>query len=85
MRMSNIKAKPQRMCVVCKEMKDKPVLIRIVLNKQGEMKVDETGKGHGRGAYVCPDCAASASKVKGLERAFKQKIPNEIYEALGKH
>jgi hypothetical protein len=67
-------------------MKDKPIMTRVVLNKENVISVDETGKQHGRGAYVCGDCAASgnAAKSKGLEKSFKQKIPREIYEWLNK-
>jgi hypothetical protein len=72
--------KPRRMCVCCREMKDKPDMTRIVLNKEDTVSIDETGKKHGRGAYICFNCAENAAKSKGLERSFKKKIPEEIYE-----
>ena len=33
-----------RMCCVCRQMKGKDELIRVVKNKNGEIFVDETGK-----------------------------------------
>ena len=35
---------------------------------------------------MCPDgeCLKLARKNKGLERSFKQAIPEEVYEALEK-
>ncbi|MBE5906688.1 MAG: YlxR family protein [Lachnospiraceae bacterium] len=78
------KRNPQRMCIGCREMKDRTELIRIVKKKDGEVFLDETGKGQGRGAYVCrnPECMKRIEKTKGLERAFKMSVPQTIYEAL---
>ena len=41
---------------------------------------------NGRGAYICPnaECMKRARKSKGLERAFKMPIPDEIYDSLTK-
>ena len=49
---------PMRMCVGCREMKEKRELIRIVRTPEGETALDPTGKKPGRGAYVCrnPEC-----------------------------
>jgi len=63
-------------------MKDKSGLLRIVLNKDGEVSVDSKGKAAGRGAYICPSCAARAAKSKALERSFKRTIPAEIYRRV---
>ena len=65
-------------------MKEKKQLIRIVRNNEGETNVDLIGKLPGRGAYICKsvDCFDAAVKAKRLERAFKTKIPDEIYENL---
>ena len=41
---------PQRMCIACREKKDKKSLIRVVCNKEGEISLDFTGKKAGRGA-----------------------------------
>ncbi len=77
-------AKPQRMCVVCREMKEKDCLIRVVRNKDGEFALDPSGKKPGRGAYVCrsESCISRLDKVRGLERAFKGSVPSEVKNAV---
>ena len=75
---------PQRTCMGCNEKKDKNKLIRIVKNKDNEVKVDKTGKMAGRGAYICDDinCLEKVVKSKRLERVLDTKISEEIYESL---
>ena len=75
---------PERMCVVCRSMKKKDSLIRIVKNKEGEINYDPTGKMPGRGAYICisRDCFNRLTKTKGFERSFKCSIPTEIFNAV---
>ena len=46
---------PQRMCVGCREMREKRQLIRIVRTAEGDAVLDRTGKMSGRGAYLCPE------------------------------
>lgn len=74
----------QRTCMGCNEKKDKRELIRIVLNKNGEISIDKTGKLEGRGAYICNNinCLEKIIKSKRLERAFDRKIEDEIYDKL---
>ena len=76
----------ERMCIGCREMKDRKGLIRVVRLKDGGVFLDETGKAQGRGAYICknPECLKKVQKNKGLERSFKASVPAEIYEALAK-
>ncbi len=80
----NKKPLPQRMCVGCREMKNKRELIRVVKTPEGEITIDNSGKMNGRGAYICPnaDCLQKAVKSKGLERAFKQQITQEVLLSL---
>lgn len=77
---------PMRMCVGCGEMKPKKTLVRVVKDKEGNVSMDLTGKKAGRGAYVCPDsnCLEKAQKSNRLERAFSQRISDEVYEILKK-
>lgn len=72
---------PQRTCSVCRTQKNKNELLRIVKNKDNIIKVDETGKQPGRGAYICYDmeCLKKAQKSKKLEQALEIKIEDEIY------
>ena len=75
-----------RKCVGCGEMKPKKELIRVLRTEENEFVLDTTGKKNGRGAYLCmsKDCFEKAVKSKGLERAFKQAIPTEVYDRLEK-
>ena len=75
-----------RKCVGCGEMKPKKELMRILKTETGEFVVDAAGKKNGRGAYLCRSlsCFQSAVKSRGLERSFKQGIPQEVYDRLEK-
>ena len=75
---------PQRTCSVCRTQKNKNELLRIVKNKDNIIKVDETGKQPGRGAYICYDmeCLKKAQKSKKLEQALEIKIEDETYEQI---
>jgi len=78
------KNKPQRMCVCCREMKDKDLLVRVVKTNEGQIFVDMTGKANGRGAYICKDktCFAKLKKTKALSKAFKCPIDEEVYTKI---
>lgn len=75
---------PQRMCVGCREMKNKRELIRIVRTPEGTVVMDPTGKKAGRGTYICPtvDCFDEAVKGKRLQKALEQNIPSEVLEMV---
>ena len=75
---------PMRMCVGCREMKEKRELIRIVRTPEGETVIDVTGKRSGRGAYVCRDasCLKKAIRSKALERSLGVPVPPELLEQL---
>lgn len=77
---------PMRMCLCCREMMPKKELCRVVLNKDGEINVDPTGKAPGRGAYLCrrPECGEKLFKTRALDRGFGRAVPQEIYERLQK-
>lgn len=78
------KGKPERMCVGCREMKEKRSLIRVVKTPEGEIKIDSSGKMSGRGAYVCKDvqCLQKAIRSKGLEKSLKVSINDDIKDQL---
>ena len=76
----NLKKIPQRTCIGCNVQKNKSDLIRIVMNKEGNISIDKTGKANGRGAYICNniECLEKAIKSKKLER----RIDDTIYNSL---
>lgn len=82
--MSKPRRIPQRMCVACRQMKDKRDLARVVRSPEGWIFVDDTGKGAGRGAYICtePDCLTRARRTRALERALDSKIDDDVYDDI---
>ena len=75
---------PMRMCVGCREMKEKRSLLRIVKNAEGTISFDRVGKAPGRGAYICKarECLDKAVKQRQLERALETKIEAAVFEQL---
>jgi len=71
---------PFRMCLGCREYKDKRQLIRVVRTPEKEIILDFSGKKAGRGAYICSDveCLRKAVKGKGMEKSLRSAIPEEI-------
>lgn len=82
--MSGKKKIPLRQCVGCREMKSKKEMMRVIKTPENDILLDTTGKKNGRGAYVCcsGECLNKAIRSKGLERSFKQSIPEGVYERL---
>ncbi len=77
---------PMRMCVGCREMKEKRELIRVVRSPEGEVSLDPTGKKPGRGAYVCRqgECLQRAIRQKQLERQLQTALTPEVSEGLNR-
>ncbi len=75
---------PQRMCLGCREHKDKKELVRVVRSPEGEVSVDLTGRKNGRGAYICrsADCLKKARKQKAISKALNCEITDEVFEQL---
>ena len=73
-----------RLCVSCNARRHKNEMIRIALSPDGKVYIDETGRGQGRGCYLCvnSECISSAMKSGKMARALKSEIPPEIYDAL---
>ena len=77
---------PLRRCVVTKEQLPKKELLRIVRDKDGNVKVDITGKANGRGAYIKKDIEVLkiAKDKKILEKVLEANINEEIYNEIEK-
>ncbi len=73
-----------RTCIGCREKNDKGKLIRIVRNKNGEIKVDFEQRLEGRGAYICSnkECFEKVIKKNRLKVALKTNISNSEYEEI---
>ena len=73
-----------RLCVACRNKKNKYELIRVVKEKNGRIFIDDLNKAEGRGAYLCCNfqCYKILKKKKALEKSFKCKVKQEIYHEL---
>jgi uncharacterized protein len=65
---------PMRKCILSNEMHPKKDLIRVVINKEGEIFADATGKKQGRGAYV-------SKNVKLVEEAQQKQVLEKYFKA----
>ena len=74
-----------RMCGVCGARRHKNEMMRVARSPEGAVYIDETGKGKGRGCYICKnrECVAPLKKSGRLSRALKCEIPEDIYGLLG--
>ncbi len=74
---------PQRSCVVCRQVKNKRDLIRLVKNGD-EVSIDIRGKMPGRGAYLCNsvECWEAALKKNRLDQVLRTKLSQEFRERL---
>ncbi len=75
---------PSRICVGCREPKEKRSMVRVVKTAENNVCLDETGKMNGRGAYICKntECLLRALQSKGLERSLKTNILEEVIQKL---
>ena len=75
---------PMRMCVGCREMKEKRSLMRVVKSPEGAISFARVGKAPGRGAYVCKskECFERAVKQRQLERALETRIEEAVFTQL---
>lgn len=70
--------------LVTGEMVPKQDLIRIVKTPEGTVKLDETNRANGRGAYLKIDVeiAKKAKKQHTFDRAFSTTLNDEFYDEL---
>ena len=75
---------PERTCVACRGKAAKGELIRLVRTATGDVQVDNSGKLHGRGAYLCAfrDCWDAGLKGSRLEYTIRGKIDAESRKRL---
>lgn len=74
---------PVRECICCRTKAAKQEFVRIA-KVDSSFLIDDTGKRGGRGAYICRTCVLDPMffKKRPLDRAFRQKVSDEVYEAL---
>lgn len=76
---------PIRRCIGCMESKPKRELIRVVASKEGDVRLDLSGKANGRGAYLCPDpeCFAKAKKKNAFSRNLNISVKEQDVLLIG--
>ena len=77
---------PMRRCLATNESFPKKELLRIVRTPEGEIKVDQTGKLYGKGAYLSKSNEALeiAKNRKVFDRALETEVPQEVYEEISR-
>jgi predicted RNA-binding protein YlxR (DUF448 family) len=75
---------PVRTCIVCGEKAPKRELTRVVVDPDGTVHVDPTGKAPGRGAYLCGKSSCRQRVLMGerLARSLRQPVSVEAREGL---
>lgn len=75
---------PLRMCIACRELKEKREMLRVVKNGEGKIFIDFSSKASGRGAYICdnPDCIKKLTKYKLLNKVFSCAVEPEVYAKI---
>lgn len=76
---------PFRMCAGCRNMREKPELIRVIM-KDNNLLIDDKQKEQCRGIYLCKseDCVLLAQKRKVFSNILKKKVPDEFFKELEK-
>ena len=74
---------PQRMCIVCRQSKDKSELYKLK-NEQNTVNIDETNFSAGRSCYICKNnlCIEKCAKTHTLDKVFRKKINEQSYQNL---
>lgn len=81
---AEIRRRPLRTCVACRQTREKKDLIRLVSTNNDGAEIDMIGKQPGRGAYLCPRraCWELALKKNRLEHALRTKLRDDSRECL---
>ena len=75
---------PLRTCIACRQNRGKRELVRVVRTPDTGVKIDQTGKMAGRGAYLCRArvCWSQALSGRRLDAALKTTVTAEDRAAL---
>lgn len=67
---------PERTCIGCRTAGAKSTLVRLVRSPDDVVRVDETGRAPGRGAYVhaTVDCVRRAGRAGAIGRALRTRV-----------
>ena len=67
---------PMRTCAVCRQVKAKRSMTRVVRAADGSVALDPTGKAAGRGTYICDDpaCREPQRLAMAVQRALGSAV-----------
>ena len=73
-----------RMCISCRQLKEKKSMLRIVKNADGKIFIDFSSKAQGRGAYICddPECIKRLKAKRLLNKTFSCAVDDEVYASV---
>lgn len=77
---------PMRQCLGCGERLPKSELIRVLRTPDGQIVIDTSHKGNGRGAYLCgsENCIKRLRKSRRMDSVLGTAVPDEIFEKISK-
>ncbi len=73
---------PERLCVGCGLRSPKQDMLRIVVDKAGNLVVSRHQRGRGAYLHRDPSCWRAFSAHKGLIRSLRQRLERSVREAL---
>ena len=81
--MPKTKKIPLRMCIACKELKEKRAMLRVV-KRDDKIFIDFSSKAAGRGAYICDniECIKKLKKGRLLNKVFSCNVDDGVYTAI---
>ena len=81
--MPKTKKIPLRMCIACRELKEKRSMLRVV-KSDDKIFIDFSSKAAGRGAYICdnPECIKKLKKGRLLNKVFSCNVDDSVYTAI---
>ncbi len=71
----------QRICAVCRKKQDTNNMTRVV-RLNGDFVIQKDKRLNGRGAHICSACVIKAVQTKALNKSFRSKLPDKIYDEL---
>ncbi len=78
---------PMRTCAICRQVRAKRSMTRLVRSADGTIAPDPTGKAPGRGTYVCDDpaCREPHALAAGVQRALGAPFEAALLATEEKH
>ena len=67
---------PMRTCAVCRQVRPKREMTRVVRGPDGSVTLDPTGRAIGRGTYLCDDsaCREPARLAAAVQHALRAPV-----------